>query len=43
MLFVGVGNAHHKSKMADGRNLGKSLYVSNGLTDQLKIWHADAY
>ena len=35
---------HYKSKMADGRHLGKiekSLYLSRGLTDFDEIWHTD--
>jgi len=38
-------HVHHKSKMADGRHLGKiekSPYLSNGLTDRLEIWRGDA-
>ena len=37
---------HYKSKMADGRHLGKkiekSLYLGRGLTDFDEIWHDDA-
>jgi len=38
-------HAHHKSKMADSRHLGKiekSPYLSDGLTDRHEIWHDDA-
>jgi len=35
----------YRSKMADGRHLGKidkSPYLSTGLTDHHEIWHGDA-
>ena len=40
-----VPHTHYKSKMADGRNLGKIeklLYLNRGSSDFDKIWHADA-
>jgi len=40
-----VSHTHYKSKMADGRHLGKIeklLYLSRGLSDFDEIWHADA-
>jgi len=45
MPFVGGPNTHNKSKMADGRHLGKiekSPYLGCGLTDFDQIWHGDA-
>jgi len=38
-------HTHYKSKMADGRQLGKiekSLYLGRGSSDFDKIWHTDA-
>jgi len=38
--------AYNKSKMANGRHIGKiekSPYLSNGLADCHEIWHDDAY
>jgi len=45
MPFVGGQNTHNKSKMADGRHLGKiekSPHLGRGLTDFDQIWHGNA-